>query len=309
MICELRFDGLTSIAVPREVKRCFISDPQPLLNHQNFTRIRMPNVPTSPIFALTRVRDVGSFSSRNSSKGSLLSETFLLLSTFGKEGLTSAELRERALRGQMFPRASFENRQRIWDNIHYRYFSPRIPWIPAQLAAAASSGVGSPEFTSLAYLYFALRDRLTFTLVTELLWTRWRKRSLNIAVNDGLDFLDQNREENPSVQKWSSSTRTKLMGSILAALRDFGVLKGTTAKQIHPPAIALETAFHLLCILIAEGNHGRAIVDAKDWRLFMWSPDDAAKALMEMSQRKWIRFERGGQTVILELIRTPEVLA
>jgi hypothetical protein len=268
----------------------------------------MPDVLTSPFSTLARVRDIGGFSSRNSSKGSLLSETFILLSAFGKEGLSSAELRERALRGQMFPRASFENRQRIWDNIHYRYFAPKIPWIPAQVTAAAACGVGSPEFISLAYLYFALRDRLTFALVTNLLWPRWRSRSLNISVNDGLDFLDQNREEHPAVQKWSSSTRTKLMGSILAALRDFGVLKGTTTKQIHPPAIALETAFHLLCILIAEGNHGRAIVDAKDWRLFMWSPDDAAKALLEMSQRKWIRFERGGQTVILELIRTPEVL-
>jgi len=206
----------------------------------------------------------------------------------------------------MFPGASYENRQRIWDNLHYRYFAPNVPLISAGLAAATTAGANSPNFLSLAYLYFALRDRLTFDVVTRLIWERWRGRSLAISVADALDFLDRESQNHPAVRKWSPSTRTKLVQSILAALRDFGVLRGIYSKQIQRPAVSPETVFHLLCVLLAEGRHGRAVIEAPDWRLFLWSEDEVAKALAEVAQRRWIRFERGGRTVILELTRVPE---
>lgn len=267
---------------------------------------RLENKP-EPANSLTRVRDVGEFSSRNTSKGALLDEAFLLFKTMRENGSSVADLRESALRGQAFPRASYENRQRIWDSIHYRYFAPDIPWVSAGLAAATAQGVGSPDFVSLAYLYFSLRDHLTFALVTEVLWERWRARSLAISVTDVLEFLDGKSKSHPAIKKWSPSTRTKVAQSTLAALRDFGVLSGIYSKQIQRPAVSPETVFHLLCVLLAEGRHGRSVIEAPDWQLFLWSEDDAAKALADLAQRRWIRFERGGRTVILELIRIPEV--
>jgi hypothetical protein len=271
-----------------------------LLSHKLEKETEGPNV-------LARLRDVGEFSSRNTSKGALLNEAFLLFKAMRENSSTVADLRESSLRGQAFPRASFENRQRIWDCIHYRYFAPNIPWVSNSLAAATLLGVGSPDFTSLAYLYFSLRDHLTFALVTEVLWERWRARSLAISVADVLEFLDGEAKNHPATKKWSPSTRTKVAQSTLSALRDFGVLNGIYSKQIQRPAVASETVFHLLCVLLAEGRHGRAVIEAPDWRLFLWSEDDAANALAELAQRRWIRFERGGRTVILELIRIPEV--
>lgn len=256
---------------------------------------------------LARLRDLGAFSSRNTTKGALLNEAFLLFRTMREHGSTVADLRENALRGQAFPRASFENRQRIWDCIHHRYFAPGIPWVFNSLATATVSGVGSSDFVSLAYLYFSLRDRLTFAFVTGVLWERWQARSLAVSVADVLKFLDGESKNHPVVKKWSPSTRTKIAQSTLAALRDFGVLHGIQSKQIQRPAVSSEAVFHLLCILLAEGRHGRAVIEAPDWRLFLWSDDDAAKALAELAQRRWIRFERGGRTVILELVRNPEV--
>ena len=256
---------------------------------------------------LNRVRDCGGYSSRNTSKGALIKEAATLFSAARQHGVGADNLREMALRGQMFPSTSYENRQRIWDNLHYRYFAPGLTLITQGLAAAAQSGANSPEFVSLAHLYFALRDRLTFDFVTILVWERWLARSLTISSADVVGFLEQAASQHPAVSKWSESTRTKLASSILAALRDFGLLRGIYAKQIQRPVVAPETVFHLLCILLAEGCHGRAVIEAPDWRLFLWSEDDAAKALAELAQRRWIRFERGGRTVILELIRTPEV--
>lgn len=256
---------------------------------------------------LARVRDEGDFSSRNTSKGALLSEAFLLFKTMREAGFTIPDLRESALRGQMFPRSSYENRQRIWDNLHYRYFVSEIAWIPAGLGAATTAGANSPDFVSLAYVYFALRDHFTFDLVTQLIWKRWCARSLTLSVGDVLHFLEQQSDRHPAVRKWTPSTRTKLAQSTLAAMRDFGLLRGIHAKQIQGPVVSPETVFHLLCVLLAEGHHGREVIEAPDWRLFLWAENDTAKALADLAQRRWIRFERGGRTVILELIRVPKV--
>ena len=236
----------------------------------------------------------------------MVKDALTLFSAMRERSPSIKDLRETALRGQIFPGASFENRQRIWDCLHYRYFAPDLSWITASLAAATTAGGGSPDFLSLAYLYFALRDRLTFDLVTRLIWERWRVRSLAFSVADALAFLDRESENHPNARKWRPSTRTKLAQSILAALRDFGVLGGIYSKKILQPAVSPETVFHLVCVLVAEGHFGRAVIEAPDWRLFLWSEDDTAKALAELAQRRWIRFERGGRTVILELIRNPE---
>ena len=204
-------------------------------SHQMASRVSnfqviSPSAGVESLSPLTRVRDTGDYSSRNTSKGALLKEAFTLFSAMREDGLNSDELREIALRGQMFPGASYENRQRIWDNLHYRYFAPNVPLISAGLAAATTAGANSPNFLSLAYLYFSLRDRLTFDVVTRLIWERWRGRSLAISVADALDFLDRESQNHPAVRKWSPSTRTKLAQSILAALRDFGVLRGIYSK-------------------------------------------------------------------------------
>jgi len=275
------------------------------------------NAPVSETFAtadavsklspLKRVRDTGDYSSRNTSKGALVKEAFILFSAARERGLTTDQLRDTALRGQMFPGASYENRQRIWDCLHWRYFAAGTNWIQRALASATAGSANAPLFLSVAYLYFSLRDRLTFDLVTDLVWSRWRSQSVVITVADVLEFLERASNAHPAVKKWRASTRTKLAQSILAGLRDFGVLRGIQRKQIQRPVISPEAVFHLLCVLLAEGLSGRAVLDAPDWHLFLWTEDDVAKALSDLSQRRWIRFEGAGRTVILELIRIPEV--
>ena len=166
---------------------------------------------------------------------------------------------------------------------------------------------GSPEFVSLAYLYFALRDRLTFDFVISSIWPKWSQQATAIGQGDFFAFLEEAAEQYPQIGKWTESTRKKLARNTLSALRDFGLLSGVRKRHIQRPTIAPETVFHLLCILQAEGLEGRSVVDAPDWRLFLWSPADVARSLGDLSQNGWIRFEKAGHTVILELIRDPGV--
>ena len=56
---------------------------------------------------------------------------------------------------------------------------------------------------------------------------------------------------------------------------------------------------------MAEGYEGKALITAKDWRLFLWNEIDVIEALNKMSMHQWIRFERSGPTTIMELVRMP----
>ena len=54
-----------------------------------------------------------------------------------------------------------------------------------------------------------------------------------------------------------------------------------------------------LSFLPAEGLEGGPVVEAPDWRLFLWSGSEVAHALGELSQKRWIRHHDG--RVLLDL--------
>lgn len=255
---------------------------------------------------LRSVRDKSPLSARNSSKGALIEEIYTVFQAVSK-GLSVENLRQTVLEGRLIFQSTYETRRSIWNHIHRRYFIFDNEWIVQSLAEASGEGMNSPSFLSLAYLYYVLRDRLTFDFVVGPLWDRWKKQTVTIDRGDFLSFLDKESVGNPIIDRWYDSTKKKLASNTLSALRDFGVLKGVIKKTIQRPTIAPETAFHLLSILMAEGLRGQSIIEAPDWRMFLWNEADIANALNELSFRRWTRFEKTGRTVILELNRLPGV--
>ena len=264
----------------------------------------MPDVRNQTLTNLTEARDTSPFSSRNTSKGALIEETHAVFTAINR-GLPPAQAKDAILEGKVLRKASFETRRKIMNAICHRYFWPHSEWSLQCLAKATESGMRSPMFLSLAYLYYALRDRLTFEFVVGPIWEKWRNQSTNLTQAEVLQFMEELAVSEGQIRKWRESTRAKLASNTLTALREFGLLRGIYSKQIQTPVIAPETTFHLLCILLAEGQDGRAIVEARDWRLFLWSESEAAQALGDLSQKRWIRFEKSGRTVILELLRQP----
>lgn len=257
---------------------------------------------------LGQIRDTSPISSRNTSKGALVKETYILFRAVDA-GLSVSAVRQSILETGIIQKTSYETRRRIWDAIKHRYLSVHPEWVAQSLADASRLGAESSEYLSLAYLYFVLRDRLVFSIVTELIWGKWRQQTTTISRGDIVQLLEKMAEDHPQIKQWRESTRLRLASSILAALRDFGLLRGIQKKHIQRPLVASTTVLHLLYILLSEGLEGRKILEAPDWRLFLWTEVDVARALGELAQQQWIRFEKSGSIVILELKRLPEAIA
>jgi hypothetical protein len=245
------------------------------------------------------IRDEGLYSARNSSKGALIEEAGRLFGVVAS-GESLGEVRDQVLRGTLLSQRSTENRKKIWTLLHWRYLAAGIPWLTQLLAENSAQDIHSPSFTSMLYLLYALRDRLTFDFVTTVLFTKRQSDRPVISRNDVLDLLRTASLSQPQIDRWSESTRTKLAGSILTALRDFGLLEGKQKKTLVRPPLPLSTAAVILRILIAEGCRGRQVLEDHIWRLFLLSEADVAQVLARLAQGGTIRFEKAGSTVVLE---------
>ena len=89
-------------------------------------------------------------------------------------------------------------------------------------------------------------------------------------------------------------------GSVLTALRDFGVLEGKQKKTLVKPLLPLATAEAILRIMISEGYRGRQVLENHAWRLFLLTEAEVAQVLGRLAQAGTIRFEKVGTTVVLE---------
>ena len=255
--------------------------------------------------ALRAIRDLSALSSRGTAKGALLSESFAVFRALS-EGFPTGEVRSGVLDGKLLQRTSIATRRSIWMALRHRYFSVNS-YVTRSLAAATRFGAESIEYKSLAYLYYAVRDRAVFELVTGPIWDKWRTGSSSLEPSDFFSFVETLSAEHDSVKHWRESTRIRLGRNIFAALRDFGLLVGTQKKSIQQPGVSAETLFHLLSILDAEGLRGGSILAAPDWRLFLLTETQVAGHMVELARNGWIRFERSGRIVILEMHRTLEI--
>lgn len=244
-------------------------------------------------------RDPGPYSTRNSSKGSLISEAHLVFRALAS-GKSLDDVRSACLGGKLLRQSARETRRRIWTALNWRFFAWSPPaWVVSDLAAASRADVTSPRFVGLVYLHFARRDRLTFDFVVDKLWPRWKAGARDVRRGDVLDFLAESESGQPA--RWRESTRVKLAGNVLSALRDFGLLSGVQRKALQRPVVAPEVVLHLCRLLDAEGLRGRALLEARDWRLFLWDIQDTSQALAQLAQRGDVRFERSGRTVVLDV--------
>lgn len=245
------------------------------------------------------IRDTGGYSARNSSKGALIDEAVRIFAALDA-GATLLEVRDLVLHGTLLAQRSSQNRKRIWTSVSQRYLLQDEPWLILESAKQSHQGAHSPEFVSLLYLLYAIRDRLTFDFVTSVLWTKGSRSRPIVSRNDVLDLLASATPTQPQIERWSEATRTKLAGSVLTALRDFGVLEGKQKKVLVQPPLPMSTATTLLRILTREGCRGRQVLENPTWRLFLLKESDVAQVLARLAQDGTIRFEKAGTTVVLE---------
>jgi hypothetical protein len=254
---------------------------------------------TVPLRAPAALRDCGPYSTRNTGKGALIDEAGQVFGALAR-GMTVDQVRRQVFAGSLLRQRSVNSRKGAWKQLHYRYLAHGIAWVTSALVEGWRQGSQSLEFASLLYLHYALRDRLTFDFVGEVLWTKGYRSRSAVSRNEVLDLLDGKAADQPRIARWTQSSRVKLAGNVLSALRDFGVLEGVQKKFLVRPPLPPSTAAHLVRVLVAEGVRGREVVEDPTWRLFLLTEREVAACLSRLAAAGVLRFEKAGTTVVLQ---------
>ena len=101
-------------------------------------------------------------------------------------------------------------------------------------------------------------------------------------------------------KRWSPTVTTKVARGVLATLRDFGVLEGTSKKRIAPVYLPVESFAYIAFALHQEGVSGSHHVEHHDWLLFLCSPPVVEQMFLEADRSGLLCFQAAGKIVRID---------
>jgi len=99
---------------------------------------------------------------------------------------------------------------------------------------------------------------------------------------------------------WSETVTIKVARGMLATLRDFGILEGTTRKRIAPVYVPVESFAYIAFALHDEGASGSNLINHPDWTLFLFSPPVVERMFLEADRHGFLRFQAAGKIVRID---------
>ena len=171
------------------------------------------------------IEDPGApYSTRNSSKGALLSEAHILFSFLvEKDSLGAA--REAVIKDNLFQKRTDVTRRLCWKVLHARYFPGNQDTLSLHpIVNLYRADAPEPLKKGIIYYHYAISDRFSYDAAVGRSYDSFIHGLSVIAPRHIHDFLDSKVEDHPEMKYWSPQTRRSLVSHYLSALRDFGIL-------------------------------------------------------------------------------------
>lgn len=222
-----------------------------------------------------------------------LTEVRELLRLWHPDEESMASFRERAVDENLLGKASrSRTADVVQDTFARRYLPDGTNTLAERLRRMVLSQLPRHVTDRILYYHAALAERLLYRVATEVVYEQRQLGSVFVNRDDVLNLLDQiEAEGGPS---YSESVAVKLAGAALTALRDFGIMEGAVKKRIAPVRMPPEAAGYLVYSLKEEGLSANRIVTHDDWRLFLLTPAEAERAVVDASGHGWFSYHAAG---------------
>lgn len=100
---------------------------------------------------------------------------------------------------------------------------------------------------------------------------------------------------------WSESTLHRVAAGLLKMSADFGLLRGSVAKEFASYHLPERSFLYLLHAIRDEAQSANKVVSADDWRMFLMRPAAVESELLRLHQYKKLHYEVAGSLVQLSL--------
>ncbi len=227
--------------------------------------------------------------------GALIGDTKTLLSHW-EINSSVAENIDRIQRENVFGKASRSRVEDILAIFRQRYLAEET--VTKALAALVRGKLPAAALEKILYFHSACADMLLHDAVTEILVPRHARGLVDINVQEFQRSLADLLEEK-KVRPWSEITLLRAVQSILATLRDFGVLQGAVNKKIAPSFLPTESFAYIVFYLKQHQPSGVKLLELPDWKLFFLSSEGVERFLFEAHQRDLLEYHVAGSVTRL----------
>lgn len=148
------------------------------------------------------------------------------------------------------------------------------------------------------YWITARSDRLLYDFVTDFILGQSKSPDPYVRVEDVTRWI--NSRLTLLGQEWTPTVVIKVARGLLAALRDFGILEGTSRKRIAPIYLPIESFAYIAFLLNQRGSSGGSLIHHPDWNLFLLPPSLVEKLFLEAHQRRLLRYDAAGNLYRIE---------
>ncbi len=158
------------------------------------------------------------------------------------------------------------------DDVLLRILKPRYVLAGVDVIPALRALERDPRGFREACFYETARDEQLLAAFAEgPVYDWYTEGRIGITINDVSGWLASLTKVG-QLPELTDTVRTKVGRGLLAALRDFGVLRGTVRKEFNPPGISPRGFAYVAFREREQGASGRALVESAIWR--RWLLDD-----------------------------------
>ena len=143
---------------------------------------------------------------------------------------------------------------------------------------------------------FLLRDFLVHWL-----YERFDDGTLRVRAPDLWPYLRSLHERGLIEEPWKDTTLKRVSSELLRIAVDFGLMRGTVAREFASYHLPDDAFMYLLHAMIDLQPNAREVVHSSDWRMFLMDADDVERELFRLHQFRRVHYEVAGSIAQLRL--------
>lgn len=145
-------------------------------------------------------------------------------------------------------------------------------------------------------------DELYYRFALEWLYPAFRDGAYLIRTGDVLPFVTEiTSGQIASGGDLSEYGTLRAARDLLRMSSDFGLLEGGSVRQFTHYHLPQESFLYILHAIAESEKNPRNLIDSPEWRIFLMSPEQVERELMELHQFQKVVFEMAGSHVHLQL--------
>jgi hypothetical protein len=231
-------------------------------------------------------------------KGAMIDESYAVFAAWDFERSKRENLER--LRDKNFIGASSATWLRDVAKVLNRRFDPAGRDRP--LVALAKHGLPVEEWKPLLLWHMTRDEFLVRDFLETWLFSAYESGAFRVHIEDVEKYLGDISKRGGMIEHaWSEQTTNRVAAGLLKIAADFGLLRGSIAKEFVSFHLPERSFLYLLHAMRDEQLSPSKVVASREWRLFLMRPADVEHELLRLHQYRKLEYQVAGSLVQLSL--------